>query len=129
MTSRQSLVTAVGLTQDSSVIPAVGRRDAESGMDTRELVPSNTRALPNLADVVLVAPATVPVLPYPEESATVVPVASSKAYAATSDGAPPEPGVGEGDKLALGEGDGDGLAIALGEGDGDGLGPKVGDGA
>ena len=57
-----------------------------SGIVDPALVPLKTSALPNLPAVVQVALATVPLLPFPDESATVVPEPSSNAYAATSAG-------------------------------------------
>src|SRR5690349_9683101 len=87
MTSRQLLVTTDGLTQASSVMAVVRCSDAASGMSTRALLPLKDRALPNLPAVLQVAPPTsVPVLPLPDRSATVVPVPSLKPYAATRPG-------------------------------------------
>src|SRR6187455_679101 len=108
MTSRHPTVTAVGFTQASSVRPVVGRSVAASGTVTRDVEPSNASAFPNLADVVQLAPVMVPALAFPEASPTVIPAPSSNEYAATSDGAPPALGVGEGDELGLGDGVGDG---------------------
>src|SRR6476659_361981 len=84
MTSRQAFVTLVGFTHASSVIAVARRRTGESLTVTRELMPLNTSALPNLPDVVHAALAMVPVPPLPDASATVVPVPSSNEYAATS---------------------------------------------
>src|SRR4051812_32739576 len=84
MTSRQALVIREGFTHASNVIAVVSRRAGESRMVTRELVPLNTRAWPNLPAVVHVALAIVPVPPFPDASETVVPVPSSNEYAATS---------------------------------------------
>src|SRR5260370_742754 len=53
-------------------------------MFTRALVPLKTSALPYFPAVVQVAFAIVPVFPFPEESATVVPVPSLNEYAATN---------------------------------------------
>ena len=79
---------AVGRTQASSVIAFVRSSELASGTETRSLTPSNVIAPPNLAVAVVrtAPPAIVPVLPRPEASVAVVPVASSKPYAAT--GAP-----------------------------------------
>src|SRR3989454_3098485 len=76
-----------GFTHASSVIPVVSWRDGELLILTHEFVPLNTRALPNFPAVVHAAPRIVPVLLFPEESATVVPAPSAKPYAATSPGA------------------------------------------
>jgi hypothetical protein len=59
-------------------------KDVASLTVTRALVPLNTRAFPYLPEVVQVAFVIVPVFPFPDESDTVVPVPSLKAYAATS---------------------------------------------
>src|SRR5690242_7230929 len=83
MTSRQPELTADGLTHASIVIPVVRCSEALSGMVTIALIPLNTSALPYLPEVVHVAFAIVPVFPWPERSATVVPVPSLNAYAAT----------------------------------------------
>jgi hypothetical protein len=53
-------------------------------MFTRALLPLKTSAFPYFPAVVQVAFAIVPVFPFPEESATVVPVPSLNEYAATS---------------------------------------------
>src|SRR5437016_7011027 len=84
MTSRQVLVTTAGFTQADSVMPVVRCRLAESGMSTRAFVPLNTSALPYLPVGVHVAFWMLPVLPWPDRSATVVPPPSLKAYAATN---------------------------------------------
>src|SRR5437868_1224097 len=84
MTSRHTFVTVDGFTHASSVIPVVRCRETESLIVTRELDPLNTRAPPNLPEVVHVALVTVPTFPMPDESATVVPVPSLNEYAATS---------------------------------------------
>src|SRR5262245_6827600 len=76
-TVRQPL-EEVGYTHASSVMPFVRSSDAESGMSTRSLTPSNDNALPTLPAVVQVAPAIVPLLLRPERSAVAVPVFSSK---------------------------------------------------
>ena len=46
-------------------------------------MPLNTSALPYLPEFVQVAPLIVPLFPFPEASATVVPVPSLNPYAAT----------------------------------------------
>ena len=76
-------MTVDGLTQASSVIPVVRCSDAASGIVTSALVPLNCNALPNLPDVDQVAFVIVPLLPFPDASATVVPDPSSNPYAAT----------------------------------------------
>src|SRR5437773_3760937 len=87
MTSRHAGDTVTGFTQASSVMPLVRCSEAESGTLTREFVPLKRSALPYLPAVVQVAFEIVPVLPLPEESATVVPLPSSKPYADTRPGA------------------------------------------
>src|SRR5204862_4941674 len=82
--SFQPVLTTVGLTQASSVMPAVSRSDAASGMVTTAFEPLKSRALPNFPAVVQVAFAIVPVLAWPDTSATVAPAPSSNEYAATS---------------------------------------------
>src|SRR6266436_9445309 len=85
MTSRHALVTVDGFTHASNVIPFVRRSEGASLTVTRPLVPLKTKALPNLPWVVQVTPLpSVPVLLFPEESATVVPAPSANPYAATS---------------------------------------------
>src|SRR6266550_3709610 len=84
MTSRQAVVTVDGLTHASSVIPVVSRNDAESGTITRAFVPLKLRALPNLPSVVHAAFPVLPVFPFPDVSATVVPTPSLNEYAAIS---------------------------------------------
>src|SRR5882724_13694957 len=84
MTSRHAPVTVDGFTQASSVIPVTSCRDAALGTVTTALVPLNTSALPNFPAVVHVAPLIVPVLLFPEESATVGPAPSANPYAAIS---------------------------------------------
>ena len=79
---RQPL-NAVGLTQASSVMPVVKSSEFASGIVTMLDVPLNVSALPYLPDAVHTVFATVPLLPLPDASATVVPSPSSKAYAAT----------------------------------------------
>src|SRR6476646_901044 len=83
MTSRHAGVTVDGLTQASSVMPLVRCSDVESGIVTRELVPLNDSAPPNLPAVDQVVFETVPLFPFPDESATVAPEPSLKEYAAT----------------------------------------------
>ena len=61
--------------------------DAESGIVTRELEPLKLSALPYFPTAAQVVFETVPLLPFPEASATVVPEPSSNAYAATGVGA------------------------------------------
>src|ERR1043165_4616020 len=87
MTSRHTLVTVDALTHASRVIPVVRCNEAVSLIFTVAFVPLNESALPYLPAVVQVALTTVPVFPLPEASATVLPVPSVKAYAATSAGA------------------------------------------
>src|SRR6185503_16518630 len=83
MTSRHQLLTAEGLTHASSVIAVVKRKEGASGTVTTELVPLNESAAAVLPAVVHVVPDTVPVLPLPDRSVTVVPVPSLNEYAAT----------------------------------------------
>ena len=77
---RQAFPSAVGLTQASAVIPVVRLSELELLTLTQAFVPLKESALPNLPAL---APAqvvfeTVPVLPFPERSAVVVPEPSSK---------------------------------------------------
>src|SRR3954453_8687856 len=78
----RSAFTLVGLSHASSVMPLVRWSDALSGMTTVDEVPLNCSAPPNLP-VVQVPFCTVPLLPLPDVSVTVVPEASSNEYAAT----------------------------------------------
>ena len=80
---RHAVPSTAGLTQASSVARVVRSSDALSGTDTMSFTPSKLSADPNLPVVVRVAPEMVPVLPLPEESAVVVPPASSKPQAPT----------------------------------------------
>src|ERR1700704_4265331 len=82
MRSRQALVTVGGFTQASSVIAFVRCNEAASGIDTRELDPLKLNALPYFPNTQLVF-ATVPLLLFPDRSATVVPAPASNEYAAT----------------------------------------------
>src|SRR5581483_6543886 len=84
MTSLHAAVTVDGLTQASRVIAVVRCREAVSGTVTSEFEPLNTRALPYLPEAVHVVLVVLPLLPVPEESATVAPVPSLKEYAATN---------------------------------------------
>src|SRR5450432_2255125 len=81
-TSRQ-LVSAVGMTQASSVMPVVKSSALESGTVTQLLVPLNDSAPPNFPVVTRVAPLIVPTFPVPELSTTLAPLVSSKPYDAT----------------------------------------------
>src|SRR6476620_7083995 len=83
MTVRQSAPTAVGWTHASSVMPVVRSRLFASGTVTQLLVPLKLSAPPNLPAALCVAPVIVPVLLWPEASAAVVPVVSSKPQAPT----------------------------------------------
>jgi hypothetical protein len=83
MTSRQALEAVAGFTHASSVIAVVSWSDVELGTLTRALEPLKRSALPNFPDAVHVAPEIVPVFPFPDASATVVPEPSSNEYAAT----------------------------------------------
>src|SRR2546423_13382623 len=82
MIDRQ-LVTLLGFTQPSSVMPLVRCRRALSLTVTQALVPLKDRALPNLPVAAQVALARAPVRPCPEASAALVPAPSLKPYAAT----------------------------------------------
>src|SRR5207253_1431352 len=68
----------VGLTQASSVSPAVGSSAVASAAVTIEVAPNDT-APPNLPAVDHVAPLRVAVFWFPDASAAVMPVPSSKA--------------------------------------------------
>ncbi len=83
MTVRQP-VTAVGFTQASIVTPAVGFRLVAFGTDTHVLEPLNWIAPPYLPVADHVPFASVPLLLFPDASATAVPLPASKPYAATS---------------------------------------------
>src|SRR5438132_977591 len=83
-THRHSAPSAAGLTQPSSVIPVVRSSDAASGIVTHELAPLNERAPAYLPALDQVALETVPALPLPDQSVTVVPDPSSNEYAATN---------------------------------------------
>src|SRR5919198_2741749 len=83
ITDRHAVPSAFGLTHASSVMPFVRSSEFESETVTQELVPLKDSALPNLPLVDQVVFAVVPVLLFPERSVTVVPVPSSKLYAAT----------------------------------------------
>src|SRR5436190_3465196 len=74
---------AEGFTQADKVIALVRSSDALSATVTMPVVPLKATALPYLPVVLQVAPAlSVPVFNWPEASAVVVPVPSSKEYAA-----------------------------------------------
>ena len=60
----------VGLTHASSVIPVLSCSEAELGTVTRELVPLKLSALPYLPVAAQVVFASVPLLPFPDRSAT-----------------------------------------------------------
>src|SRR5689334_3760717 len=83
MTQRQSEPRAVGCTQASRVMPVVRSRLFASATVTQLLVPLKLNAPPNLPAATWVAPVMVPGLFWPEESAAVVPVVSSKPHAPT----------------------------------------------
>jgi hypothetical protein len=67
-------VLVAGFTQASRVIPVVRLSAAELGTVTRDEVPLNASAPPNLPDADQAAPETVPSWPFPESSGTTVPV-------------------------------------------------------
>src|SRR5438309_2339442 len=77
------LVRLVGSTQASRVMPLVRCSEAASATVTREVVPLNDRALPNLPAVDQLALVIAPLLPLPERSPSTVPLPWSKLYAAT----------------------------------------------
>ena len=79
-------MTAEGLTHASSVIAELRRREAVSGIVTRELVPLKLSALPYLPELDQVVLTAVPELLFPEASVIVIPDPSSNAYAATRPG-------------------------------------------
>src|SRR5262249_17914951 len=91
MTSRQLPVTTAGFTHASSDIPLDSCNDVEFGMSMRELVPLKFSPFPYFPAEVQVAFTSLPVWPFPDASAVVVPDPSSKPYAATSVGPPPPP--------------------------------------
>jgi len=84
MTSRHALLTVDGLIHASRVIAVVSCNEAELLIVTNALVPLKTNALPYLPELVQVVPLTVPLFPFPELSATVVPDPSLNEYAATN---------------------------------------------
>src|SRR5262249_17783942 len=79
-----------GFTQPSTVRPDVRSSELASGTETKEFVPLNDRALPNLPLADQVALLRVPLLWLPDWSAVVVPLPSSKPQA------PPRPAPGGG---------------------------------
>ncbi len=78
MTTVCQALSAVGLTQASSVMAAVRSSESASGTLTQSFTPSKERALPNLPVAERVAPEIVPVLPVPDSSTVLAPEASSK---------------------------------------------------
>ena len=80
MTGPVAVAEAVGRTQASSVIPVVRSSEFESGTLTKAFVPLKESALPYLpaAAPAHVAFASVPLLPLPDWSVTVVPLPVSK---------------------------------------------------
>ena len=84
MIVRHPLCAAVGWIHADSVIAVLTFSDADPGIATRLFVPLKLSAAPYRPLVVHVAPLIVPVLPFPEASATVGPLPSLKPYAATS---------------------------------------------
>ena len=76
-----------GLTHASTVIADAGDSDADAGTVTMSSAPSNESAPPVWPATRAGPPVAVPSLPRPDESVTVSPLASSKAYEATSPGA------------------------------------------
>ena len=78
-------LTAVGRTHASTVTRPTSS-EAASATVAQSFTPSKDSAEPYFPAAVRVAPEIVPALPVPELSVTAVPVASSKAYAATRPG-------------------------------------------
>src|SRR4051812_11594074 len=78
--------SSVGRTHASTVSALVKSREPASGTTTLLLLPLNARAEPYLPALAHVAPDSVPVLVCPELSVAVVPLPSSKPYAATKPG-------------------------------------------
>ena len=78
VTMVRQVLFAVGRIQASSVIPVVRSSDALSAMVTMSLTPSKASAPPDLPAPVQAAPEIVPVVPLPELSGRLVPVAASK---------------------------------------------------
>src|SRR4051794_6393746 len=83
ITVRHSEPRAVGCTHASRVMAVVRSRLLASATVTRLLVPLKLSAPPNLPVATCVAPVIVPGLFWPEESAAVGPVVSSKPHAPT----------------------------------------------
>ncbi len=79
ITSRQALETVAGFTQASRVMPELSCSELELGMLTRLEVPLNDSADPYLPLLDQVALLIVPVLLFPDVSATVVPDPASNA--------------------------------------------------
>src|SRR5438034_3318197 len=102
MTSRRALLTLLGYTHASRVIPLVNCSDAALLMVTKALVPLNVKALLYLPEVVQVAPVMVPLFPLPDTSLTAVPLPSLNPYAAIRPGAGVVVGVGVGVCVAVG---------------------------
>ena len=69
---------AVGYTHASRVMAPVRSREVASATVTQSLTPSNDNAPPYFPPVVQAAPEIVPVFPFPERSARVVPEPASK---------------------------------------------------
>jgi hypothetical protein len=75
--ARKSVNVVAGLTQAESVKELDRSREFESGTITLSSVPSKYNALPTFPAVQRGPFVNVPVFPFPEESAVVVPVPSS----------------------------------------------------
>jgi hypothetical protein len=90
------LLTVVGYTHASNVIPLVNCSDGALLIVTKALVPLKVNAFPYLPEVVHVAPLIVPLFPLPDASFTTVPLPSSNPYAATRPSVADGVGVGVG---------------------------------
>jgi hypothetical protein len=120
------LLTVVGYTHASNVIPLVNSSDAALLMVTKALVPLKVNAFPYLPEVVHVAALIVPSFPLPDASFTTVPLPSSNPYAATRSGAGDGVGVGIGVDDGIGVGVGGTVAVAVAVGVGLGVTVAVG---
>jgi hypothetical protein len=108
------LLTVVGYTHASNVIPLVNCSDGALLMVTRAPVPLKLNAFPYLPEVVHVAPLIVPLFPLPDASFTTVPLPSSNPYAATRSGAGDGVGVGIGVAVGVEAGVDVAVGVAVG---------------
>ena len=119
------MLTVVGYTHASNVIPLVNCSDGALLMVTKALVPLKLNAFPYLPEVVHVAPLIVPLFPLPDASFTTVPLPSSNPYAATRPSVGDEVGVGVGVAVGVEAGVDVAVAVAVAVAVGVGLGGTV----